>query len=53
MNITVNVRECRPDALDRLMGDMEKIAGLDFVRNLEVNVELVADYGTDTTGAET
>ena len=51
MNITVNVKECHPDDLEGLMGDMGKLAGLDFVRNLEVNVELVADYGTDATGA--
>lgn len=52
MSITVNVKECRPDVLARLMDDIEKIAGLDFVRDLEVNVELVAVYETDEIKAD-
>ena len=44
MNITVNVEECYPETLGKLMGDMEKLAGHEMVCALQVNLELIASY---------
>ena len=44
MNITVNVKECHPKILDKLMEDMKKLAGLDKTSSLQVNLEFFTDY---------
>ena len=44
MDIIVNVKECYPEMLDRLMEDMEKLAGHTMINTLQVNLELVSTY---------
>ena len=44
MNIAVNVKECYPEAVGKLMGDMAKLAGHETVCALQVNLELIAGY---------
>ena len=44
MDIIVNVKECHPRSLDKLMEDMEKLAGRKTISTLQVNVEFIADY---------
>ena len=44
MNITVNVKECYPEVLDKLMDDMKKLVGDSEVSSLQVNLEFIAAY---------
>ena len=47
MDIIVNVKECHPKSLDKLMEDMKKLAEHNIVSTLQVNLELIAAYRTE------
>ena len=44
IDIAVNVEDVRPYQIDELMDDMEKLAGRENTRSLQVNLDLIPTY---------